>query len=142
MSQIDYQFRYQVSSSSPDAPLLQYLRSKQTAFRPRQMVLWALSAFWSPLAYQWSESYTEEQQKAIARNAIYELHKQISYLARTFGLEHELGAPPVVYVPSNQGQTSPPVAANGSNGVSNASTGSTEQLHRSDDDDLLDQMFN
>lgn len=142
MPQIDYHFRCQVSDNSPDAPLLLYMRSKQTAFDRRQMVLWALSAFWSPLACQWSESCTQEQQKAIARNAIYELHKQILYLARTFGLEQELGVPPVVYVPSNQGQTPPPVATNGSNGVANASTESTEQLHRSDDDDLLEQMFN
>lgn len=137
------ELRYQVSANSPDAPLLKYITAKETEFKKDQKILWALSGFWFPSACKWMGKHTDDQLKAIARNAIYELQKQISYLARTFGLEHELEMPPGINVVSSRlRQPLPAEATNGSNRESDVSTDLLEGLDRSDDDDLLDQMFN
>lgn len=88
--QLDFRLRYQVRRDSPDGILLDYLRSKETEFPTRQMVLWSLSAYWRPLACQWTGQFSEERLQAIARLSIGLLQKQIEFLAHTFGLEQEL----------------------------------------------------
>lgn len=89
-NQIDFRLRYQVREDTPLGKLFNYLKSKDTEFSPRQMVLSALNAFWYPLACKWSGSFEEDRLQSIARHAIYELQQQIKYLARAFGLEQEL----------------------------------------------------
>jgi hypothetical protein len=88
--QLDFRLRYQVRRDSPDGILLDYLRSKETEFSTRQMVLWSLSAYWRPLACQWTGQFSEDRLQAIARLSIGLLQKQIEFLAHTFGLEQEL----------------------------------------------------
>jgi hypothetical protein len=89
-NQLDFRLRYQVRRDSPDGILLDYLRSKETEFPTRQMVLWSLSAYWRPLACQWTGQFSEDRLQAIARLSIGLLQKQIEFLAHTFGLEQEL----------------------------------------------------
>ncbi len=96
--QIDFRFRCQVGATSLHAPLLQYLQSKQTEFPRELMVLWSLSAFWYPLADKWRGNSNQAELKQKARNAIYELQKQIYYLAQNFGLEpQDFAFPPMGY---------------------------------------------
>ncbi len=99
--QVDFQFRYQPGSASPYALLLRYLqpkkrRGKQSStllpddsaeFPKEQMILWALSAFWYPLACKALGNLTEAELKQKARNAIYQLLQQINYLIQVFGLD-------------------------------------------------------
>lgn len=101
--QVDFQFRYQPGSASPYALLLRYLqpkkrRGKQSNIRSsddtgefpkEQMILWALSAFWYPLACKALGKMTEAELKQKARNAIYHLQQQINYLIQAFGLDSQ-----------------------------------------------------
>lgn len=101
--QVDFQFRYQPGSASPYALLLRYLqprkrRDKQSntllpddssEFPKEQMILWALSAFWYPLACKALGSLTDAELKQKARNAIYHLQQQINYLIQVFGLDSQ-----------------------------------------------------
>ncbi len=142
---IDFRIRYQVGERSPHATLFKYLRSKDTEFSMRQMVVWALSAFWYPLACKWSGLVPETHLKAIARHAIYELQQQISYLARTFGLEQEitagasygLEASSEGIAPSRQPTTTSFNSYPGNDATSAESSG----FERHPDDDILDQNF-
>ena len=93
--QFDFEFRYQADATSFYVPLLKYLqkrsrrdsKTKKTEFSREQMILWALSAFWYPLACKWLGGFTEAELKQLARNAVYELQKQINYLSQVFGLD-------------------------------------------------------
>lgn len=101
--QVDFQFRYQPGSTSPYALLLRYLQPKKrrdkqsntlllddsAEFPKEQMILWALSAFWYPLACKALGNLTEAELKQKARNAIYHLLQQINYLIQVFGLDSE-----------------------------------------------------
>lgn len=101
--QVDFQFRYQPGSTSPYALLLRYLqprkrRDKQSntllpddsaEFPKEQMILWALSAFWYPLACKALGNLSEAELKQKARNAIYHLQQQINYLIQVFGLDSQ-----------------------------------------------------
>lgn len=144
---IDFRIRYQVGESSPHATLFKYLRSKDTEFSMRQMVVWALSAFWYPLACKWSGLFSENHLKAIARHAIYELQQQISYLARTFGLEQEIAAPGASYgleaSPDGIAPSSQPLPATSFNSYlgDDASVEVASGFDRHPDDDILDQNF-
>lgn len=106
--QVDFQFRYQPGSASPYALLLRYLQPKKrrdkqsntlllddsAEFPKEQMILWALSAFWYPLACRALGNLTEAELKQKARNAIYHLLQQINYLIQVFGLDpREFGFP-------------------------------------------------
>lgn len=147
---IDFRIRYQVGEGTPHGTLFKYLRSKETEFSLRQMVMWSLSAFWYPLACKWLGKYSDDQLQVIALNAIYELQKQISYLTRTFGLEQEVAAPVISYGLDTTGN------GNSTAGPSSATTstrGSSEHRESSiptprisfepyPDDDVLDQNFN
>ncbi len=93
--QFDFEFRYQADATSFYVPLLRYLqkrsrrdsKTKKPEFSREQMILWALSAFWYPLACKWLGGFTEAELKQLARNAVYELQKQINYLSQVFGLD-------------------------------------------------------
>lgn len=85
-------FRFQFSTKSPYILLIEYLSPKnKTLLFPRQnMIIWAVAAFWYPIACKWLGGFSESDLKSKARTAIYQLQQQIIYLAHTFNLEQEL----------------------------------------------------
>lgn len=96
--QVDFHFRYQAGNESLYALLLRYLQAKKhgsrkllvedlAEFPKEQMVLWALFAFWHPLACKALGSFNETQLKQKARNAIYQLLQHINYLIEIFDLD-------------------------------------------------------
>lgn len=88
----NFDFRFQFGASSPYIPLLQYLSPKNKSLEfPRQnMIIWAIAAFWYPIACKWLGGFSQSDLKSKARAAIYQLQQQIIYLAHTFNLEQEL----------------------------------------------------
>lgn len=165
---VDFEFRYQADVNSFYVPLLRYLqkrnrkygKAKNTEFSREQMILWALSAFWYPLACKWLGGFTETELKQKARNAIYELQKQINYLGQVFGLDLQEFSTTVTVAAvakSDEQTTSVPFAAGietshllnldaglnskGAEGSKSPDTAS-EILMCSGDDDLLDEAFN
>lgn len=88
----NFDFRFQFGASSPYIPLLQYLSPKNKSLEfPRQnMIIWAIAAFWYPIACKWLGGFSQSDLKSKARTAIYQLQQQIIYLAQTFNLEQEL----------------------------------------------------
>jgi hypothetical protein len=88
----NFDFRFQFGASSPYIPLLQYLSPKNKSLEfPRQnMIIWAIAAFWYPVACKWLGGFSQSDLKSKARAAIYQLQQQIIYLAHTFNLEQEL----------------------------------------------------
>ncbi len=148
--QFDFRFRYQMSENSPHSTLFRYLSSRDTQFSQRQMIAWALSAFWYPLACKWSKQYSEADLKAIARNATYELQQQISFLVHTFGLEQELAVPTVSKeLSGSSNETTPAVGPARSAASAHRFAGKDSadsatgmpKLMQGSDDDVLDQMF-
>lgn len=91
-NRIDYRFRAVVNANSQDGVLVKYLRSKNPEFSEKDMVLWATSAYWLPLALREQGSYSALQLKQSARTSIYKLRQHINYLAHVFGLEGEVSA--------------------------------------------------
>lgn len=153
-NQTDFRLRYQVREDTPLGKLFNYLKSKDTEFSPRQMVLSALNAFWYPLACKWSGQCSEDRLQSIARHAIFELQQQIKYLARVFGLEQELVDLAAFYgieqsadgvsaaVPA---QPTPAAVAGNSFGDKDVPQSAPEEPQilwgNPEDDALLDQMF-
>lgn len=102
--QVDFHFRHQPLSGTPNFLLLKYLKGKKrgskggrelnsdcaddlTEFTKEQMVLWALSAFWYPSACKALGSFSKTELRQKARNAIYQLLQQIYYLIQMFELD-------------------------------------------------------
>ncbi|MBW4440372.1 MAG: hypothetical protein KME10_03880 [Plectolyngbya sp. WJT66-NPBG17] len=89
----DYRVRVQVAAESPDGILLDFLKNERhRSYSHKEMLLWALRAYWMPIAYQLrreqgEQSLTEAQLKRMAQDAIYQLRQQIAYLRSTFGIE-------------------------------------------------------
>jgi hypothetical protein len=94
-NRIDYRFRTLVNADSQDAVLIKYLRSPDPEFTEKEMILWASSAYWLPLALREQGSCSVQQLKQSARTSIYKLRQHINYLAQTFGLEGEVAAIPI-----------------------------------------------
>lgn len=152
--QIDFRLRYQVKADTPHGILFNFLRSKNEGYPARQMALWSLSAYWYPLACQWTGRFEEDRLQAIARLSISDLRQQIKYLACSFGLEQELaesGSPygmehsPGGGIPAVPVQQIPAAAqSNGFGGKeedSESSPGFPELLHGNPEDDaLLDKI--
>lgn len=141
--QID--FRFQFSSSSPYLPLLKYLSPKNKAIEfPRQnMILWAIAAFWYPIACKWWGGFSESDLKSKARTAIYQLQQQIIYLAATFNLEPELETHSLA---ANPTANTSPVGVNSLSQLeqiqSDVSTHLADSHHNNSDDCLLENAFN
>ena len=93
-NRIDYRFRTLVNADSQDAVLIKYLRSPDPEFTEKDMILWATSAYWLPLALREQGSCSVQQLKQSARTSIYKLRQHINYLAQTFGLESEVAEIP------------------------------------------------
>jgi hypothetical protein len=82
----DYRVRVQVKTESPDAVLLDFLRNeRQGSYSHKEMLLWALRAYWMPFAQQQS-ARSETQLRHIALSSIYQLEKHIDYIREAFGL--------------------------------------------------------
>jgi sulfite reductase alpha subunit-like flavoprotein len=83
------QFAYNADVDSPTGVLFQYLIKNERA-RSREgkhKGIDAMSAFWKPFAYQEQENLSEEELKAIARESIEQLNRQMTLICDTFGLE-------------------------------------------------------
>lgn len=94
----DYRIRIQVAAESPDGILLDCLKNERhQSYSHKEMLLWALRAYWMPIAYQLQQeqgrqSLSESQMKRMAQDAIHQLRQQITYLQSTFGVEQNLSA--------------------------------------------------
>ncbi|MBE9009751.1 hypothetical protein IQ250_05990 [Pseudanabaenaceae cyanobacterium LEGE 13415] len=92
----DYRVRIQVAADSPDGILLDCLKNERhQSYSHKEMLLWALRAYWMPIAYQLQQeqgkqSLSESQMKRMAQDAIHQLRQQIAYLQSTFGVEQTL----------------------------------------------------
>ncbi|WP_341532232.1 hypothetical protein WKK05_40970 (plasmid) [Nostoc sp. UHCC 0302] len=137
-NQVD--FRFQFSTDSPYILLVKYLSPKNKALSfPRQnMIIWAIAAFWYPIACKWLGGFSESDLKSKARTAIYQLQQQIIYLAHTFNLEQELGQIGIV-APTTLNNNH----IDGINPSLTVPLATTSELHHSQNDDrLLDNAFN
>lgn len=89
----DYRVRIQVAAESPDGILLDCIKNERhQSYSHKEMLLWALRAYWMPIAYQLRReqgelSLSDAQMKRIAQDAIHQLKQQIAYLQSTFGIE-------------------------------------------------------
>ena len=168
--QVDFHFRYQAGNESLYALLLRYLQAKKhgsrklvvedlAEFPKEQMVLWALFAFWHPLACKALGSFNETQLKQKARNAIYQLLQHINYLIEIFDLDPQEF---MLQVPgqqlnskTHQGQVPSSKSVELTKATfSSATTGelptnepnemltNTPELIRNEDDELLEEVFN
>ena len=103
----DYRVRVQVAADSPDGVLLDCIKNERhQSYSHKEMLLWALRAYWMPTAYQLQReqgdsSISDAQMKRIALDAIHQLKQQISYLQSTFevGQDHPTEG---VIAPSSQ----------------------------------------
>ncbi|KAM3091304.1 hypothetical protein ACKFKG_26330 [Phormidesmis sp. 146-35] len=92
----DYRVRIQVAADSPDGILLDCLKNERhQSYSHKEMLLWALRAYWMPIAYQLQQeqgkrSLSESQMRRMAQDAIHQLRQQIAYLQATFGVEQNL----------------------------------------------------
>jgi hypothetical protein len=83
------QFAYNADVDSPTGVLFQYLIKNERA-RSREgkhKGIDAISAFWKPFAYQEQGQLSPEELKAIAREAVEQLSKQMLLISETFGLD-------------------------------------------------------
>lgn len=96
IKKFDYRVRIQVAADSPDGILLDCLKNERhQSYSHKEMLLWALRAYWMPIAYQLQQeqgkrSLPEAQMKRMAQDAIHQLRQQIAYLQSTFGVEPNL----------------------------------------------------
>lgn len=94
----DYRVRIQVAADSPDGILLDCLKNERhQSYSHKEMLLWALRAYWMPIAYQLQHeqgkrSLSDAQMKRMAQDAIHKLRQQITYLQSTFGVEQNVSA--------------------------------------------------
>lgn len=94
------QFAYNADVDSPTGVLFQYLIKNERA-RSREgkhKGIDAMSAFWKPFAYQEQEKLNDEELKAIARESVEQLSRQMTLICEAFGLEPPTAAtasPPV-----------------------------------------------
>jgi hypothetical protein len=80
------QFAYNADVDSPTGVLFQYLIKNERA-RSREgkhKGIDAISAFWKPFAYQEQGQLSEEELKAIARESVELLNRQITLISDTF----------------------------------------------------------
>ena len=91
MPSYDFQSRIQVSSDSPYATTLKYLKSGQTVWPDsKRMLLVPTFAYWHPFAVQSRESDPTKVRQA-ALNSIRELESHIYFLRQTFGINTSVG---------------------------------------------------
>jgi hypothetical protein len=109
----DYRVRIQVAADSPDGILLDCLKNERhQSYAHKEMLLWALRAYWMPIAYQLQQeqgkqSLSEAQMKRMAQDAIHQLRQQIAYLQSTFGVEQNLSTEGTISALGNYGANAP-----------------------------------
>lgn len=141
-------FRFQISANSPYVTLIKYLNTKNKflEFPRHNMIIWALAAFWHPLACKWVGGFSDAELKLKARTAIYQLQQQIIYLAQAFGLENELGTQGILsnpfsadanLAPDVDASTSIPVTSH----VKNDNERNLTSLMSRENDELLEEAF-
>jgi hypothetical protein len=82
----DFKFRVQsVQSNSTDEAVLDFARSG-TLMPMNQILVWSLKMCWLPFACRW-QSREREVELQSARDAVYQLEKQIEYICDSFNLE-------------------------------------------------------
>lgn len=136
----NFDFRFQFGASSPYIPLLQYLspKNKSLEFPRQKMIIWAIAAFWYPIACKWLGGFSESDLKSKARAAIYQLQQQIIYLAHTFNLEQELETHGIVAPTSLSDEQ-----LDGSNALLTVPQATTSELNQCQDNDrILENAFN
>jgi hypothetical protein len=85
--QIEFAFRYQPEAGTPEAILLEYIRSNQVQ-PSREMVFQALRAFWFPFAMSDNGQLEPKAQSQLALDAVYALHSHATRICQHFGLEN------------------------------------------------------
>jgi hypothetical protein len=144
----NFDFRFQFGASSPYIPLLQYLSPKNKSLEfPRQnMIIWAIAAFWYPIACKWLGGFSQSDLKSKARSAIYQLQQQIIYLVHTFNLEQELETHGIVATPDLSNQQNGGINSLSKvpqRTTSDIDTQAQSSINQSQDDDcLLENAFN
>ncbi len=104
----DYRVRVQVAADSPDGVLLDCIKNERhQSYSHKEMLLWALRAYWMPTAYQLQReqgdsSISDAQMKRIALDAIHQLKQQISYLQSTFEVGQDYPTEGATVAPSSQ----------------------------------------
>ncbi|BAU15921.1 hypothetical protein LEP3755_64870 (plasmid) [Leptolyngbya sp. NIES-3755] len=89
----DYRVRIQVAAESPDGILLDCIKNERhQSYSHKEMLLWALRAYWMPIAYQLRReqgevTLSDAQMKRIAQDAVHQLRQQIAYLQSTFDID-------------------------------------------------------
>lgn len=82
----DFKFRVQnVQPDSTDEVVLDFVRSGKL-MPMNQILVWSLKMCWLPFACRWQRS-DREVELQYARDAIYQLEKQIEYIRNSFDLE-------------------------------------------------------
>lgn len=86
----DYRIRIQVREESPDGVLLDCLKNERhPTYSHKEMLLWALRAYWLPIAYELQQEsgkqlWSEHHLKRMALDSIHQLRQQIAYLESVF----------------------------------------------------------
>ncbi|BAY87812.1 hypothetical protein NIES267_73360 (plasmid) [Calothrix parasitica NIES-267] len=84
---LTYKFQTKIRKDSTTATLATFLKQKDGELSEREMVQWAIQAFWLPLAMKESGSYTQEEINRYGLAAIQRLQHQITYLCLVLNLE-------------------------------------------------------
>ncbi|KAM3099273.1 hypothetical protein ACKFKF_15075 [Phormidesmis sp. 146-12] len=104
----DYRVRVQVALDSPDGVLLDCIKNERhQSYSHKEMLLWALRAYWMPIAYQLRReqgelSISDAQMRRIAQDAIHQLKQQISYLQSTFEVGQDYPTEGAITAPASQ----------------------------------------
>lgn len=84
---LTYKFQTKIKKDSTTATLATFLKQKDGELSEKEMVQWAIQAFWLPLAMKESGSYTQEEINRYGLAAIQRLQHQITYLCLVLNLE-------------------------------------------------------
>lgn len=152
---LNFNFRYQPYENTTDGKLISYLNldgeETDQELSSKEMILWALRAFWQPFAHRYHAEQvhggvSEEQLKRSARRAIYRLREHIAYLQEVFDLQEQEPAP-YSYPGNGQGYPGQPAPPRVPTSPQGRTARSPEfdlgmgDLMRDDDDDLVRQSF-
>lgn len=113
IKKFDYRVRIQVAAESPDGILLDCLKNERhQSYSHKEMLLWALRAYWMPIAYQLQQEQgkqflSDAQMRRMAQHAIHQLRQQITYLQSTFGVEQNLSTQETIGALGNYGANVP-----------------------------------
>lgn len=117
MRSIEIRFEVQVLEGSREEKLLNYLKSKQTPFPLKDMVMIALQGFLMPLAYRDDDDVTDQEKGWVVRDSIQRLQQQVQYfqemLPRVARIDEyqstpeEIAAVPTPAIPSAHDEQQP-----------------------------------